>query len=72
MDEIRKINAKVARKQIGRIVGGTVSVILGGVLFGKFIYQKGVTATQKNIRDTFPEEYAAMTAKIAEAWENHN
>ena len=72
MDEIRKVNAKVARKQLGRIVGGVVTVVLGGTLIGKFIYQKGITDTQKAISKEFPEEYAMITEKVAKAWGNHD
>lgn len=69
MDELRRINAKIDKQQIGRIVGGIGSIILGVVLIGKLTYQKGVTDCQRAISKEFPEEYEAMTAKIIEAFE---
>lgn len=66
MDELKRINAKINKQQIGRIVTGIGTVILGVVLIGKFTYQKGFTACQKAISKEFPNEYAIMTAKIIE------
>lgn len=71
MEEIRKINKKIANKQIGRFVGGIASVVLAMVLFGKYTYQKGITAGQKAIYESFPEEYNAILSKIVKACENH-
>lgn len=70
MEELKKINSKVAAKRIGRLIGGTGGVIIGVVLIGKFIYQKGITSSQIAISKEFPEEYAAMTEKLCEAFEN--
>lgn len=69
MDELKKINAKIEKQQFGRIVTGIGAVILGVVLIGKFTYQKGVTACQKAISKEYPDEYAAMTAKIIKEFE---
>ncbi len=69
MEELKKINSKIAAKQIGRIVGGIGCMILGMVLIEKHTYQKGITDCQINISKEFPEEYAAMTEKLAEAFE---
>ena len=41
MEELKRINAKLARKQIVRIVGGVGTIALGSILIGKCIYQKG-------------------------------
>ena len=71
MDELKKINKQIAVKQIGRIVGGIGSMVLGTILIGKFVYQKGITDYQKNICKVFPDEYAAMTEKIVKAFEEH-
>ena len=38
MEELKRINAKLARKQIVRIVGGVGSIALGSILIGKCIY----------------------------------
>lgn len=70
MEELKKINRKVAFKQKGRLIGGAGSVIIGMILIGKFIYQKGITSAQISISQVFPEEYAAMTGKLAEAFEH--
>lgn len=69
MNELEKINAAIAVKQVGRIVIGVGSVILGTVLIGKFTYQRGITVCQKTISEAFSEEYAAMTAKIVREFE---
>lgn len=71
MEELKRINAKIAWKQIGRIIGGIGSMIFGTILIGKFTYQKGITDCQKSICEEFPEEYAAITAKIVEEFEKH-
>lgn len=71
MNELKKINSKIAMKQIGRIVGGIGSVVLGTILIGKFTYQKGITDCQVNISKEFPDEYAAMTEKVVKAFEKH-
>lgn len=70
MNELNKINAKISRQQIGRIVCGIGSMIFGTVLIGKFMYQKGITDCQKYLRDTFSDEYDAITAKVVEFFEN--
>ena len=36
MDKISKINDRIAKKQIGRLVGGVASIILGLILIGKY------------------------------------
>ena len=71
MDELKRINAKIDKQQIGRLVTGIGSVILGVVLIEKFTYQKGFTACQKTISKEFPDEYAAMTAKIIKEIRNN-
>ena len=69
MNELMKINAKIKYKQIGRIVGGLGSMVIGLVLIGKCMYQFGVTDCKKAISKEFPEEYAAITAKVVKAFE---
>lgn len=71
MEELKKLNRKIAAKQIGRIVGGIGFMILGTILIGKHMYQKGITDCQINISKEFPDEYATMTEKVVEAFENH-
>lgn len=71
MDELKKINSKIAVKQIRRIAGGIGSMILGTILIAKFMYQKGITDCQINISKEFPDEYAAMTEKVIKTFEKH-
>lgn len=71
MKELEKINAKICMQQIGRIAVGLGSVILGSILIGKFTYQKGITDYQGVISKEFPDEYATMTAKVIQAFENN-
>lgn len=69
MEELKKINAKIAKQQIGRLVCGAGIVILGAILLGKFVYQKGITDTQLAISKEFPDEYAAITEKVIKEFE---
>ena len=69
MDELKKINAIISKKQIGRIVGGIGSIIIGTILIGRFAKQKGITDYQKFISNTYPDEYEKMTAKVVEMFE---
>ena len=68
MDELRKINNKIAAKQIGRLVGTLGCVFLATKLFAEFTYQKGITDCQKSISNEFPDEYAAMTEKVVKSF----
>lgn len=70
MNELKKINSKIAAKQVGRLIGGSGCVIIGMVLFGKYIYQKGITDTQFAISKEFPDEYEAIIDKLSKAFEN--
>lgn len=63
MEELKKINSKIAVKQIGRIVGGSCFMVLGMVLVARHMYQKGITDCQISISNEFPDEYAAITKK---------
>lgn len=71
MKELKEINARIGRKQFVRSIAGSVSIILGMILMGKYTYQKGITDGQRAIRNEFPEEYASITAKICEAFEKN-
>lgn len=71
MEELKKLNRKIAAKQTGRIVGGIGFMILGTILIGKYMYQKGITDCQIDISKEFPDEYTTMTEKVVEAFENH-
>ena len=71
MEELKKINSKIAVKQIGRIVGGSCFMVLGMVLVARHMYQKGITDCQISISNEFPDEYTAITKKVVEAFEKH-
>lgn len=71
MKELKRINSKIGNQQIGRIVTGLGSVILGLILIGKFMYQKGVTDCQGAISKEFPDEYAAITEKVIHELEDN-
>lgn len=70
MDELKKINTKVAIKQIGRLVGGVMCTGIGIGLLMRYQYQYGVTDCQKHIDMEFPEEYASMVEKTIKSFEN--
>lgn len=71
MDELKKINSKVARKQVRRLTGGIGLALLGVILIGKFTYQRGWTDCQKAISREFPDEYSAITEKVVKEFEKH-
>lgn len=72
MTKIRKLNAKIAKKDLGRVVFGTISMVVGTYLWGRVIYGRGVTACQGWMCKTFPEEYESMTIKVAEMLEQEH
>ena len=71
MDELKKINAKITVKQLGRIVGAFGCMFLATRFFTEFVYQKGITDCQKSISKEFPDEYAAMTEKVVKTFEKY-
>lgn len=71
MEELKKINAKIAVKQLGRIVGAFGCMFLATRFFTEFAYQEGITDCQKSICEEFPDEYAAMTEKVIKTFKNH-
>ncbi len=71
MDAIKKINAKIAVAQSVRLMGGIASVVLGMILFGRFMYQMGITDEQKFLSKAYPDEYAAITEKVIKKFEKH-
>lgn len=70
MEELKRINTKLARKQIVRIIGGVGAVALGSVLIGAGVYIEGITDCQCWIANVYPEEYAFMTRKVVKQLEN--
>jgi len=70
MDKIKKVNSMIAKKQLGRLIGGIGAGITSLILLGNYIYQKGITREQIELSKDFPEEYAAITEKIIKSWEN--
>ena len=70
MEELTKINNRIAKLQIGRIICGIGTVILGTIMIGKFIYQKGITDTQLAISREFPDEYDSITEKVIKEFSN--
>ncbi len=69
MNELKKINAAIAKKQILRIGGSILGIGLGLVWLAMFMHQEGIRDCQKALQKEFPEEYAAMTAKIVSLFE---
>lgn len=49
MEELKRINARIAKKQLGRIGLGVGSLILGAVCIGRYAYQAGITADQRHL-----------------------
>lgn len=69
MEELMKINAKIEKQQIGRLIGTVVCVFCGARLLASYSYQKGITSCQKTIAKFYPDEYASLTAKVLETFE---
>lgn len=69
MDELMKINAKIRKKQIGKLIGVVICGFCSAGLLASYSYQKGITKCQKTIAKFYPAEYASMTAKVLEVFE---
>lgn len=68
MEELIKINEKIRRQQIGKLVGAGLCACCSIGLIASFSYQKGITACQKSIARFYPDEYASLTAKVLETF----
>lgn len=66
MDQITALNNKVAVKDFGRVVLGTLTIAAGAFLWGRFLYGRGVRGCQAWMCEAFPEEYETMTARVAD------
>lgn len=71
MEELKKINKIVSRKQVARLVGGIGCVFGSVVLLGRYIYQQGIFNYQKYLGETYPEEYKSITQKVCEVFEKN-
>ena len=57
MDKIKALNTKVMAKDFGRVGLGTLAIVAGAFLWGKFLYGRGVRGCQRWMCETFPDEY---------------
>lgn len=69
MEELMKINAKIKKQQIGKLIGGVICAFCSAGLLASYSYQKGITTCQKTIAKFYPDEYATLTAKVLETFE---
>lgn len=69
MEELMKINAKIKKQQIGKLIAAGVCACCGIGLLVSYSYQKGITACQKSIAKFYPDEYESLTAKVIETFE---
>ncbi|WP_279013148.1 hypothetical protein [Turicimonas muris] len=69
MEELKKINAKIDKQQIGKLIGVVLCTFCSAGLLASYSYQKGITACQKAIAKFYPDEYASLTAKVLETFE---
>lgn len=58
MEELMKINAKIRKQQIGRLIAAGICACCGIGLLASYSYQKGIT-----------DEYESLTAKVLETFE---
>lgn len=70
LNELKKINEKIERKQDLRLIGWVACTILGSVCIGKYMHQKGITCYQYYLSKVFPEEYSSITDKVVKSFEN--
>lgn len=66
MEELKRINARIAKKQLGRIGLGVGSLILGVVCIGRYAYQDGITAEQRHLSKEYPDIYKILTKRVLE------
>lgn len=69
MEELMKINAKIEKQQIGKLIGVVICAFCSAGLLASYSYQKGITKCQKTIAKFYPDEYASLTAKVLETFE---
>lgn len=69
MKELMKINARIRKQQIGKLIGVAVCAFCSAGLLASYSYQKGITSCQKAIAKFYPDEYASLTAKVLETFE---
>ena len=69
MEKIKALNTKVMAKDFGRVGLGTLAIVAGAFLWGKFLYGRGVRGCQRWMCETFPDEYESMTEKVADMLE---
>ena len=63
------LNTTVMAKDFGRVGLGTLAIVAGAFLWGKFLYGRGVRGCQRWMCETFPDEYESMTEKVADMLE---
>ena len=49
MEELMKINAKIRKQQIGRLIAAGICVCCGIGLLASYSYQKSITADRKSV-----------------------
>ncbi len=69
MEELEKINEKIGKQQIGKLIGVAICTICGIKLLASYSYQKGITDCQKDIAKFYPDEYVSLTKKVLENFE---
>lgn len=69
MEELMRINARIKKQQTGKLIGVGVCICCGVGLLASYSYQKGITACQRAIAKYYPDEYASLTAKVLEMFE---
>ncbi len=69
MEELKRINAGIVKKQLGRIGLGVGSLILGVVCIGRYAYQAGITAEQRYLSKEHPDVYEILTKRVLEEFD---
>lgn len=63
MNELKQINKNVQKKQILRLIMTCGSVVIGTIAFAKYMYQAGITDTEKAMTDEYRKAFEKWSIK---------
>lgn len=63
MNELKQINKNVQKKQILRLIMTCGSVVIGTIAFAKYMYQAGITDTEKAMADEYRKAFEKWSIK---------
>lgn len=63
MNELKQINKNVQKKQMLRLIMTCGSVVIGTIAFAKYMYQAGITDTEKAMDDEYRKAFEKWSIK---------